>query len=69
MESVALVDRMKRPSPERAERLREFFLNRFSRNYDVKQQGATKKRDKYFSKEVLEIIREVGWGRSVEFVG
>lgn len=59
MESVALVDHMARPSPERASLLREFFLNRFSRNYDAKQQGTRTKREKYFSAQALRIIRQV----------
>lgn len=58
-EAVALVDKMSRPSPERADLLREFFLDRFSNNYDRKKQGAETKRDKFFSFGALSNIRQV----------
>lgn len=59
-EAVALVDKMARPSPERADLLREFFLHRFSNNFDQKQQGAETKRDKFFSREAVDGIKQVG---------
>lgn len=54
------MDKMVRPSPERANLLREFFLHRFSNNFDQKQQGAETKRDKFFSREAVDGIKQVG---------
>lgn len=53
------MDHMRRPSPARAELLREFMVSRFSSNKDAKAQGATTKRQRYFSKESLDIIQMV----------
>lgn len=50
---------MQRPSPERADLLRAFMENRFSSNQDSKAQGASTKREKYFSAEVLRIMEQV----------
>eukprot|EP00752_Nemacystus_decipiens_P002300 g2176.t1 len=58
-EAVTLVDHMRRPSPARSELLREFMVSRFSSNQDAKAQGATTKREKYFSKEALDVIQKV----------
>ncbi|CAN0075499.1 unnamed protein product [Scytosiphon promiscuus] len=58
-EAVNLVDEMRRPSPARADLLREFMVSRFSSNQDAKAQGATTKRQKYFSREALDIIKMV----------
>lgn len=60
------MDHMRRPSPARADLLREFMVSRFSSNQDAKAQGATTKRQKYFSKEALEIIKTVSKGRERE---
>lgn len=59
MEAVTLVDHMQRPSPDRSDLLREFMVSRFSSNQDAKAQGATSKREKFFSREVLDIIEFV----------
>lgn len=61
-EAVKLVDHMQRPSPDRADLLREFIVSRFSSNKDAKAQGATTKRQKYFSKEALDVVETVSGG-------
>lgn len=53
------MDHMQRPSPARAELLREFMVSRFSSNQDAKAQGAATKRQKYFSREALDILKTV----------
>ncbi|CAM9875870.1 unnamed protein product [Ectocarpus sp. 4 AP-2014] len=67
-EAVNLVDHMRRPSPDRAELLREFIVKRFSSNQDAKAQGATSKRERYFSKEALDAIKMV-YGKDYSLFG
>jgi len=50
---------MQRPSPARADLLRDFMVSRFSSNKDAKAQGATTKREKYFSREALAVVTTV----------
>lgn len=53
---------MRRPSPARAELLREFIERRFSSNKDTKAQSAATKRGIFFSLEALDVIQQVGGG-------
>lgn len=64
---------MQRPSPARADLLREFIVSRFSSNKDAKAQGATTKRQKYFSSEALDVVKMVSvrgeWGGTSNIEG